>query len=41
MTLKNKIIITLMLIGSGLFLYQGFSLLFHPEEETVKIEDSK
>jgi hypothetical protein len=27
-----------MLIGSGLFLYQGFSMLFHPEEQNEKTE---
>ena len=33
MRLKNKIVISLMLLGSGFFLYQGFSLLFYPEEK--------
>ena len=39
MKLKNKILIALMLLGSGIFLYQGFSLLFHPEE--VKTLEAK
>lgn len=30
MALKNKIMIVLMLAASGYFLYQGFSILFHP-----------
>jgi hypothetical protein len=30
--MKKKIIIGLMLLGSGLFLYQGFSLLFHGDD---------
>ncbi len=30
MPLRKKIILALMLIASALFLYQGFSLLFHP-----------
>ena len=37
--MKNKILIALMLAGSGFFLYQGFSLLFHPEE--VKVTQEK
>ncbi len=36
MPLKNKIIITLMLIGSAYFMYQGFSLLFHESEQGVE-----
>ena len=32
MPLKKKILIALMFIGSCLFLYQGFSLLFHEKE---------
>jgi len=39
MPLKNKIIIIIMLLGSSLFLYQGFSLLFHPDSK--QIETSK
>lgn len=35
MSIKNKIIIIVMLLGSALFLYQGFSLLFHPEDNQV------
>lgn len=31
--MKKKIIIALLLLGSGLFLYQGFSLLFHGEQK--------
>jgi len=34
MPLKKKIFTALMLLGSGLFLYQGFTMLFHPAEET-------
>jgi len=33
MPLKKKIFTALMLLGSGLFLYQGFTMLFHPAEE--------
>jgi len=33
MKLKNKVLIAVMLLGSGFFLYQGFSLLFHPQQE--------
>ena len=36
MTLKNKVIISLLLAASGLFLYQGFTLLFHPQELTIQ-----
>ncbi len=36
MPLKNKIIIIIMLLGSSLFLYQGFSLLFHPESNAME-----
>ncbi len=39
MTLKNKVIISLLLVASGFFLYQGFSLLFHPQE--VITQESK
>jgi len=41
MPLKNKIIIAVMLLGSGFFLYQGFSLLFHGEKQTEKTEKIK
>jgi len=41
MPVKNKILFVLMLLGSGFFLYQGFSLLFHPEEQNIqKLEDN-
>ena len=36
MPLKNKIIISLMLLGSAYFLYQGFSLLFHGDKQQEK-----
>jgi hypothetical protein len=38
--MKKKIIIALLLLGSGLFLYQGFSLLFHGEKKVEMIEDN-
>jgi hypothetical protein len=38
--MKKKIIITLLLLGSGLFLYQGFSLLFHSEKKAEKTESN-
>ena len=38
MPLKKKILIALMFIASCLFLYQGFSLLFHEKES---IEQTK
>jgi len=38
--MKKKIIIAILLLGSGLFLYQGFSLLFHGEQKIEKIEDN-
>jgi hypothetical protein len=39
MPLKKKIFTVVMLLGSGLFLYQGFTMLFHPVETPVeKIE---
>ena len=42
MPLKNKILVILMLVGSGFFLYQGFSLLFHPDEEKkIEIDSNK
>ncbi len=41
MPLKNKIIILLMLLGSGYFLYQGFSLLFHGEKKEEKTTQQK
>jgi len=37
MPLKKKILIAVMLLASALFLYQGFSLLFHPDENS-KVE---
>jgi len=41
MPIKNKILFVLMLLGSGFFLYQGFSILFHPEnKETQDIQDA-
>jgi hypothetical protein len=36
--MKKKIVIGLLLLGSGLFLYQGFSLLFHGEQKIEKSE---
>lgn len=36
MPLRKKVWIVLMLMGSGFFLYQGFSLLFHPETKEVQ-----
>jgi threonine/homoserine/homoserine lactone efflux protein len=41
MPLKNKIIIAVMLLGSAYFLYQGFSLLFHGENQAETIEKAK
>ncbi len=41
MPLKNKIIILAMLLGSGFFLYQGFSLLFHGTKQEEKIQKVK
>jgi len=38
MPLKNKILTLVMLIASGFFLYQGFSMLFHPQEEGTKVK---
>ncbi len=40
MPLKKKILTAFMILASGFFLYQGFSMLFHPvQENTVqKIE---
>jgi len=34
MPLKKKILTVFMLIGSGFFIYQGFTMLFHPASET-------
>jgi len=39
MPLKNKILVALMLLGSGFFLYQGFSILFHPQEKQERTQD--
>lgn len=36
MAIKKKVLIVLMFIASCLFLYQGFSLLFH-DKETVEL----
>ncbi len=36
--MKKKIIIALLILGSGLFLYQGFSLLFHGEQKVENHE---
>ena len=33
MPLKKKILTVFMLLFSGLFLYQGFAMLFHPQEK--------
>ena len=42
MPLKKKIIIIVMLVLSVVFLYEGFSLLFHPSENLEeKIVESK
>jgi len=38
MPLKKKIVIAIMFILSCLFLYQGFSLLFHEKEQTEELE---
>lgn len=40
MPLKRKVLITLMLLGSGFFLYQGFSLLFHPPKTVNTAQES-
>jgi len=37
MPLKRKIIIVLMLLASGLFLYQGFSMLFHEKSSSESL----
>ena len=34
MDIKKKVFTALMLLGSGFFIYQGFTMLFHPAEET-------
>lgn len=41
MQLKKKIIIAFMLLGSGFFLYQGFSLLFHGEDSGSTMVEEK
>ncbi len=33
MPLKKKILTAFMLLASGFFLYQGFTMLFHPASE--------
>jgi len=40
MPLKKKILTAFMLLASGFFLYQGFTILFHPapEPNAKKIE---
>jgi len=42
MDLKKKVLTALMILASGFFLYQGFSMLFHPAEESpvekIKLE---
>jgi len=36
MSLKKKIITAVLLILSGLFLYQGFSIILHPKPTSQK-----
>ncbi len=40
MPLKKKILTAFMLLASGFFLYQGFTMLFHPAQDSAvkKIE---